>query len=476
MLHDEPEAFWGWNSEPVEVGYSLPHNWEPHWYQEKAWEYLRNTPRDARALLVWHRRAGKDAVAMNAIACWMEERVGNYWHMLPLISQARRAIWQSVNPATGRRRIDECFPVELRKRTLDQEMLIEWHNGSTYSLQGSDAYDRLVGASVAGVVFSEYALANPSSWAYIRPIIAQAHGNAIFISTTRGRNHFYSMARMAERSENWFYERLAVDETKQLNEQQLQEAEEEYKALYGPDLGKSLLLQEYYCDWNAPILGAFFHSEMRAVREEGRIRKTVQIPGKPVHRVWDLGYHDDMVVLFFQEQAGKPVILDCYVNNSAGIEHYADVIRERGWNLIDSIDFVPHDARVHELSTGRSRLESMKKFGLNPWLIANLSKADGIEAARRMLPYTIFDERTEDNLVAALEQYHRKWDDDKKCFSPNEEKGWEVHPSDAYRYLAVAWRIMPDRVVAEKPPQPTGTVVLEGPPPDPDDLPGRIII
>jgi hypothetical protein len=38
--------------------------------------------------------------------------VGTYWHMLPEASQARKAIWDAVNPHTGKRRIDEAFPKE----------------------------------------------------------------------------------------------------------------------------------------------------------------------------------------------------------------------------------------------------------------------------------------------------------------------------------------------------------------------------
>ena len=140
----------------------------PH--QLKLWEFLAFGGK--RAMAVWHRRAGKDEVCLHHTASAAMERVGNYWHCLPEFSQARKAIWTAVNAHTGKRRIDEIFPHELRVSTNDNEMFIRLANGSTWQCVGSDAVTTGsgIGSSTAGIVFSEYALANPSAWAYYRPI------------------------------------------------------------------------------------------------------------------------------------------------------------------------------------------------------------------------------------------------------------------------------------------------------------------
>src|SRR6185312_8507339 len=122
-------------------------------------------------------------------ACSAFERVGTYWHMLPEASQARKAIWDAINPHTGRRRIDEAFPRELRQATREQDMLIRFVNGSTWQVVGSDNYNSLVGSPPVGVVFSEWSLAKPDSWTYIRPILAENGGWVLKIWTPRGRNH-----------------------------------------------------------------------------------------------------------------------------------------------------------------------------------------------------------------------------------------------------------------------------------------------
>ena len=145
--------------------------WRPRPHQLKLWNYLVNGGK--RAVAVWHRRAGKDEVVLHATAQAMVDRVGNFWHCLPEFTMGRKAIWDSVNPHTGRKRIDEAFPHEMRSQTRDHDMQIRMHNGSTWNVVGSDSvvHGGGIGSSVAGIIFSEFALANPSAWGFYRPII-----------------------------------------------------------------------------------------------------------------------------------------------------------------------------------------------------------------------------------------------------------------------------------------------------------------
>src|SRR5229473_3744217 len=159
----------------------IPHKWKPRSYQMPLWTYLERGGREAVA--VWHRRAGKDEVGLHRACVAAHERVANYWHMLPEASQARKAIWDAINPKTGQRRIDEAFPMELRASVRAQEMLIKFRSGSTWQVVGSDNFNSLVGASPAGIVYSEWSIAKPSARAFLRPIIAENNGWEIFIYT-----------------------------------------------------------------------------------------------------------------------------------------------------------------------------------------------------------------------------------------------------------------------------------------------------
>lgn len=376
------------------------------------------------------------------------QRPATYWHCLPEYEQARKAIWAAVNPHTGKRRIDEAFPSEIRETKDEQQMFIRFKNGATWQVIGSDRYNSLVGAGVAGVTFSEWALCNPSAWGYIRPMVEENDGWATFITTPRGRNHAKAMYDMAKSNPRWFAEISTVHDTGALSPEQLDESLEEYTALYGDDLGRAQFEQEYECSFNAAILGAFYAREMAAVRKEGRIKAFDAWPGVPVNRAWDLGVRDDTSIWWFQVVAGAILILDCYSKpGESDPAVFAEMIHNRneefGW--IDGVDFVPHDARQNVWGLKRGRLETMIGCGLTPKVAPEMSKLDGINAARLTLKRCIFHERCEDLGIAALEQYRREWDDERKTFKANEVHDWTSHLADAFRYLSLAWREAPTK-------------------------------
>lgn len=423
----------------------LPNGWKPRSYQRPLWDYLEKGGK--RAIEIAHRRWGKDDLILHRTAVAMFERPASYWHMLPEFAQARRALWTAVNSHTGKRRIDEAFPQELRENTNEQEMFIRFKNGATWQLVGSDRYNNLVGAGVAGVTFSEWALANPSSWGYIRPMIEENDGWATFITTPRGRNHAQAMLEMARKNPRWFAEVSSIHSTGALSPAQLEESLGEYVALYGEDVGRAQFEQEYECSFNAAILGAFYAREMVLIRKEGRISdEAIADPSRPVHRAWDIGVKDDTSIWWFQVVGTQVFILDCYSQSGVGVDHFAEIIQKRreshGWT--DGVDFVPHDAKVKEWGTGRTRVETMQSLGLNPQVVPLAGKLDGINAARKTLARSVFHPRTEEQGISALEQYRREWDDDKKAFKANDVHDWSSHLADAFRYLSMAWRNIPE--------------------------------
>lgn len=443
------------------------------WYQRPFHEYLVGGGK--RAIEIAHRRWGKDEIVLAATCELAHQRVASYWHCLPEYEQGRKALWNVINAHTGKRRIDEAFPPEIRESKDEQQMLIKLKCGSTWQIIGSDRYDATVGAGVAGIAYSEWALANPSAWAYHRPMLEENNGWAAFITTPRGRNHAKAMYDMAKGNPKWFAELSSIHDTQALTADQVEESLAEYIALYGEDIGRAQFEQEYECSFNAAILGAFYAREMAAVRKENRIADIEAIPGRPVHRAWDIGVRDDTSIWWFQVVGVQVFILDCYTASGVGLDHYADIVHkrheERGWKL--GTDFVPHDAKVKEWGTGRTRVEQMRDFGLHPELAPNATKLDGINAARKTLARCVFHPRCEEHGLSALEQYRREWDDDKKAFRASEVHDWTSHLADAFRYLSLSWKVIREPVVEEKRVPPPGHFAI---PPVPQPSGRRIRI
>jgi phage terminase large subunit len=413
----------------------IPANgWKPRKHQRKLWNYLQSGGK--RAAAIWHRRAGKDEVALNWACVALQRRIGAWWHCLPEYAQARKAIWNQVNPHTGRRRIDEAFPIELRKRTLEHEMFIEFHNGSTWQVIGSDNYNHLVGASPLGVTFSEWAIARPAAWAYFAPILDENDGTAIFITTPRGKNHAYNtyQAGIEAAAGEWFAEIQSVVETGYSLER-VEKQRKEYQKIFGEDAGDALIEQEF---------GSVYGREISQLRRMGRVRHFQINPAYPVHRAWDLGRgkSDAMSVWFFQWIGGEVRYVDYAEGFQHSISWMADIIKSKGYPKgtkdDPAVDYVPHDAKVASMELETTRIKFMIDVGLNPKLIPDHYVEDRHSAGRHVLRRAWFHPRCAEALEV-LAAYQYEYDEKILTFLRSPKHNYASHNADAFGYSAVAW-------------------------------------
>lgn len=443
------------------------HEFRVRWYQRAFHETLVQQKKD-RLIEIAHRRWGKDEICLNAIRDLSQRRVGTYWHCLPEYAQARKALWTAINSHTGKRRIDEIFPHEIRETTREQEMFIQFKWGSTWQMIGSDAYDATVGAGPVGIVYSEWALANPSAWAYHRPMVEESKGVAVFITTPRGNNHAKAMYEMAKANPRWFAEVSNVEHTGALTKEQLDESLHEYQALYGIDFGRAYFEQEYLCSFSGAMVGAYFGAEVARAEREGRVRDVPIDPRYPVHTAWDLGKAVNNPIWCFQVIGGVLRIVDFYQPESEDLADWALELQSRGY---DGLDYVPHDILATEWGSSRTRIEAMVSLKRKPVRIAKVSVADGLQAGRVAINAAWFhggDDERGQRVLAGLEglkAYRREWDDELKTFRENPVKDWAEHIGSAWRYLGLAWKLPREEQPARPKPQPKpGQVMLPGPP------------
>jgi len=421
----------------------LPNKWRPRSYQREAWDYLENGGRHAE--LVWHRRSGKDEIAMHRTAVAAFERVGNYWHMLPEYSQARKAIWDAVNPHTGRRRIDEAFPKELRRRTRDHEMQIEFVNGSSWQVVGSDNFNSLVGSAPAGIVYSEWALANPNARAYLRPIIAENRGWQIFITTPRGRNHAYTTLRAAQKTPGAFAQILDATQTGVFQPGQLELELASYIAEFGEDYGRAKFEQEYLCSFEAANLGAILARAIGVAEKEGRVNDEVLFDpyGAPIEISADIGRRDTATWWFWQPCIGGYRVFDYDCGWGIDAEEWCYRLNERlekyslagGEPALGKI-WLPHDARAKTFAAKRSAIEIfIEKFGTNKVAITPSARvSDRINAARTLMPRIEFHETNCQRGLDGLRAWTFEYDEEKRIFSSDPLHDWACHDGDGFSY------------------------------------------
>jgi phage terminase large subunit len=414
----------------------LPHKWKPRGYQTPLWRYMHGGGK--RAIAIWPRRHGKDDVALHFTACAAHERIGPYWHLLPQQNQARKAIWDAVDPHTGQRRIDNAFPRGLRETTREQDMLIRFKTGSTWQVIGSDNYDALVGSPPVGVVFSEWALSNPQAWSLIRPILAENGGWAIFITTPRGRNHAHRMYEMGQKSGDWFSERLIATDTGVFSQEVLDQELAELIVERGEEDGRAIFEQEYLTSFSAGLPGAYYARIIDRLEADGRITNVPYNPQNQVHTAWDLGRNDATAIWFIQRHGTGWAIIDYLANTSVGIDWYVKELKERGYNYGEHL--LPHDAENEQLvSVTGSIADTVTSMGLNNVRVVPRTKSltNDINEVRQILPLCWFDKDRTEKGVDALRSYRRVWDEKLKAYRDAPLHDWASDPADAFRTFAV---------------------------------------
>lgn len=449
-----------------------PPGWRPRAYQWKLWNYFKGKNglfdgTDKRAVEIAHRRWGKDELAMQLSAQAGVARPATYWHMLPEYEQARKAIWTAVNPHTGKRRIDEMFPMEWRANTDSQQMLIRFKWGATWQVVGSDNFRSLVGGGVAGLTFSEWSKAHPGAWAYLAPMLAENHGWALFITTPEGRNHAHATYETFRNDPNAFTEVQTVEDTIRMCAEyrdekgvhapqvppmtlaMVEQQRKEYHAIFGVDAGDAMIQQEFWCSWQAAVLGAYWGKELEKAERDGRLCQLDIIKGLPVHKAWDIGMDDPMAIWCYQVGPGFLHIVDYIEGSGYGFDFYADWLLERGYN---GIDWVPHDAKQREPGSpgGRTRIATMMALGLKPQLVPDHKPIDRINAGRRVLPRAYFDEARCARGLDCLRAYKADWDPINRVFRKTAKHDWTSHGSDAWGHLSVSVEF-PSKRPDEKP-------------------------
>lgn len=375
--------------------------------------------------LVAHRRCGKTVACINdliakALQCPFTH--GRYAYVAPFLAQAKEVAWEYL----------KRFSLPAQADKNEAELWIELVNGSRIRIHGADNPDRLRGAYLDGVVLDEYADMRPSVWGeVIRPMLADRKGWATFIGTPKGRNEFWRIYQRATEGGDWYSVNLKASETGILDSGELEEA--------ARDMTPEQYAQEFECSFEAAIIGAYFGKEVAEAERSGRITAVPYEPLLPVHTVWDLGKGANMAVWLWQISGGEIRIIGHI--EGAHDQAIPDIVRILGgYEYKWGDDWVPHDAKVPELGTGRTRVETLKKLGRKPRLVPDHKVMDGINAARLSFSKCWFDNDACFSGLEALRQYKADYDEKLRTFKNEPRHDWASHSADAFRYLAMAYR------------------------------------
>jgi hypothetical protein len=426
----------------TEVEVKMPHRFIRRSYQKPLREYMvkenaltkkfKDRRAGKRAIIVWHRRTGKDKTCVaDHIFPAMFERVGAYHYYFPSAADGRAILWDGMD-RDGMPFLDH-LPEELIESKNNQEMKIKTKNGSLFQIIGTDRMER-VGTNPVGCVFSEFSKQNPKWWDLVRPILAENAGWAIFNWTPRGKNHAYRLDRMAQNNDAWFYQRLTADMTGAI-EMSAIEADRD------SGMSEEMVQQEYYCSYELGVEGSYYGRLMGWLWQNGRVCSVPYDDAALVNTAWDLGYGDSTAIWFFQVIGREVHLIDYYENFGEGIKHYKEILLEKKENdgYLYGKHFAPHDVHKHSLQTAETLLDAAKKLGINFVALEREKEVDvGIQRTRSMLKQCWFDSRRCEHGINCLENYRKPYNEINNVYGMKPIHDWTSHGADAFRYLSAA--------------------------------------
>lgn len=372
-------------------------------------------------VLVAHRRFGKTVFCINELiakAAANTLKDARYGYVAPLLTQAKDVAWTYLKRFTA--------PIPGTE-VSETELWVQLPNGARIRLYGADNADRLRGLYFDGVVLDEYAQMSPRVWSEIvRPMLADRQGWALFIGTPMGRNHFCTLYEQAATDTDWLAQRFPASETGILRATELAAARRAMSA--------QAFAQEFECSFAAGVPGAYYATLLEQAERDGRIGRVPWEPRLPVTTAWDLGIGDATAIWFAQTLGQEIRIIDYYEASGAALAHYAKRLADKPYVYHEHL--LPHDVSVRELSTGQTRLDTLRNLGLKVRVLSADSVEDGIEAVRNLIPRCWLDAQKCARGLDALRLYRPEFDAKRETFSARPIHDWTSHAADAFRYLA----------------------------------------
>lgn len=379
-------------------------------------------------LTVCHRRWGKTVYEINKLlkACMTSSmEAPRYAYIAPYLKQAKVIAWDYLKhysrPIPG---------ISIN----ESELRVDYPNGGRIRLFGADNPDALRGIYLDGVVLDEYAQIPPNLFEeVIFPALTDRRGWLDVVGTPKGRNHFNKLYEDKQSDPSWAVNIIKASDSGVFTDEELAEIKAAYTDM-------DLYEQEYECSWTAAVKGAYYADIINQIRDKGQVLSIPVEPAIPVNTFWDLGINDTTAIWFHQRVGMENRFIDYYECAGEGLEHYVRILRGKDYLYGDH--YLPHDVEIRELTSGKSRKESLETMGIKPLHVVPRITAinEGIDMTRRVLPTCYFDVDRCDLGLRALENYRKDWDEKNQTFRSRPLHDWSSNGADALRQFAQGYR------------------------------------
>jgi hypothetical protein len=317
------------------------------------------------------------------------------------------------------------FDLEVTKDNA-KDKVIEMSNGSTIRMGSVNQVDSCVGRSYDLIIFDEAALADGKDAfnVALRPALDKENSKAIFISTPRGKNNWFSeffWRGFTDEFSEWVSIRATYKDNPRMSEADIAEARQ--------SMSEAEFKQEYEADFNTyeGQIWNFDHEECIFNGSELDTSKMDVFAGL------DVGYRDPTAfcVIGYDWDEEKYYLLDEYLDAEQTTEKHAKEIQVliKKWD----IDYIYIDSAAQQ-----TRFDFAQNYDIST-INAKKSILDGIAQVAGIVDNNnLFIEQGCKESLSALDQY--QWDANPNLAREKPKHNYASHMADALRYALYSFQ------------------------------------
>ena len=323
------------------------------------------------------------------------------------------------------RNLIKHFDLEVTKDNA-KDKVIEISNGSTVRMGSINQVDSCVGRSYDLIIFDEAALADGKDAfnVALRPTLDKDNSKAIFISTPRGRNNWFSeffYRGFSDEFPEWCSIRATYKDNPRMSETDIAEARK--------SMSEAEFRQEYEADFNT------YEGQIWKFNFETQVKDYSQFDTSKmdVFAGLDVGYKDPtaMCVIAYDWDKEQYHLVDEYFNAERTTEQHATEIQK----LIDrwDIDYIYIDSAAQQ-----TRYDFAQNYDIST-INAKKSVLDGIGYVSGVVDNDILfvDQEAKESL-SCLDAY--QWDPNPNLMKEKPKHNMASHMADALRYALYSFQ------------------------------------
>ena len=323
------------------------------------------------------------------------------------------------------RNLIKHFDLEVTKDNA-KDKVIEISNGSTVRMGSINQVDSCVGRSYDLIIFDEAALADGKDAfnVALRPTLDKDNSKAIFISTPRGRNNWFSeffYRGFSDEFPEWCSIRATYKDNPRMSETDIAEARK--------SMSEAEFKQEYEADFNT------YEGQIWKFNFETQVKDFSQLDTSKmdVFAGLDVGYKDPtaMCVIAYDWDKEQYYLVDEYFDAERTTEQHAAEIQ----SLIDrwDIDYIYIDSAAQQ-----TRYDFAQNYDIST-INAKKSVLDGIGHVSGIVDNDLlFVDQEAKESMSCLDAY--QWDPNPNLMKEKPKHNMASHMADALRYALYSFQ------------------------------------